>query len=223
MSARILIVEDEPELAALLRDYLAAAGFQVHIIDNGLEVAPWFREQGADLVILDLMLPGKDGLEIFRELREIADVPVVMATAKVEEIDRLLGLELGADDYICKPYSIREVVARVKMVLRRTQLTQSTETPWLEINESAYQVKIDGVDAQLTAVEFMFFQLLYQRPGCIFSRSQIMDYIYSDNRVVSERTVDSHVKKVRKKLQTIAPDRELIHSIYGVGYKLELG
>ena len=142
-----------------------------------------------------------------------------MVTAKVDEIDRLLGLELGADDYICKPYSPREVVARVKAVLRRTIApVQSNEG--LHLNEDRYQLRLNKKTLDLTAVEFQLFKPLYKDPGRIFNRQQLMDCMYDDNRIVSDRTIDSHIKKLRKKLGELSPDKELIQSVYGVGYRL---
>ncbi len=217
----ILIVEDDPDLSSLLIDYLQAASFATHSIDDGAAVTGWVKQNGPDLILLDLMLPNRDGLEICKEIRTFSNVPIIMVTARVEEIDRLLGLELGADDYVCKPYSPREVVARVKTVLRR--MTPAVDlTEGVTVNEPACQVKVNGKDAGLTAVEFRLFSLLYSEPARIFSRDQIMEQIYKDYRIVSDRTIDSHVKKVRKKLLMISPNRELIHSVYGVGYKFEI-
>jgi two-component system response regulator BaeR len=220
MSGRILIVEDEPKLAALLSDYLQQAGFEASRLDNGLEVAPRVREQTPDLILLDLMLPGKDGLEVCKEIRSFSAVPIVMVTARVEEIDRLLGLELGADDYICKPFSPREVVARVKAVLRRAGAA-TLQAEGLVLDESRYLATLHGHDLDLTAVEFKLLHFLSANPGRIYSRTQLMDRIYSDQRTVGDRTIDSHIKKLRKKLAATAPGEELIHSVYGVGYKFE--
>ena len=220
MSGKILIVEDEPKLAALLSDYLQQAGFEAIRLDNGLEVVPWVREQTPDLVLLDLMLPGKDGLEVCKEIRSFSAVPIVMVTARVEEIDRLLGLELGADDYICKPFSPREVVARVKAVLRRAGAA-TLQAEGLVLDESRYLATLHGHDLDLTAVEFKLLHFLTANPGRIYSRTQLMDRIYPDQRTVGDRTIDSHIKKLRKKIAAAAPGEELIHSVYGVGYKFE--
>lgn len=220
MSGHILIVEDEPKLADLLRDYLHQAGFTTGHLDNGLAVVPWVRSSVADLIVLDLMLPGRDGLDICKEIRSFSAVPIIMVTARVEEIDRLLGLELGADDYICKPYSPREVVARVKAVLRR--LTPATAAQdGLQLDASRYRATLQGTDLDLTAVEFNLLRFLASQPGRIYSRNQLMDQIYSDQRTVEDRTIDSHIKKLRKKIAVVAPQAELIHSVYGVGYKYE--
>lgn len=172
-------------------------------------------------MILDLMLPGKDGMQICREIRAFSSTPIIMVTARVEEVDRLLGLELGADDYVCKPFSPREVVARVKAVLRRGQQPKNLQVQSVELDEAGYRATVRGCPLELTAVEFQLLLNLVSSPGQIFSRSQLMDKIYHDRRVVNDRTVDSHVKKLRQKIAAVAPERELIHTVYGVGYRYE--
>ncbi|CAM3192225.1 response regulator [Moritella viscosa] len=222
LAKKILMVEDEPSLAIVLCEYLAQAGFQTHIIDNGLEVIDWVKQESPDLLILDLMLPNRDGLDIYRELRTFSQVPVVMATARVDEIDRLLGLELGADDYICKPYSPREVVARIKNVLRRTVEAAAPQQNGLVINDKQMKVAFNEQELTLTPAEFRLLSFFNQHPGQVFNRDQIMQKIYADNRLVTDRTIDSHIKNLRKKLQDANPDGEYIKSIYGVGYKFTL-
>lgn len=224
----VLIVEDEPKLAALLADYLKAAGYRSDICADGREVAARARQLAPALVLLDLMLPGKDGLEVCRELRSFSDVPIVMVTARVEEIDRLLGLELGADDYICKPFSPREVVARVRAILRRGRLdaipdaaTTDDLAKVLRIDEARYTAEFRGQSLQLTPVEFRLLKTLADAPGRVFSRDQLLDKLYTDHRIVTDRTVDSHIKNLRRKLDAASPEQELIRSIYGVGYKLD--
>jgi two-component system response regulator BaeR len=214
--SRILIVEDEPKLAALESDYLNSQGYETHCIADGLEVAPWVRANSPDLILLDLMLPGRDGLEVCRELRTFTDTPIVMVTAKVEEIDRLVGLELGADDYVCKPFSIRELVARVRAILRRRR----TAASGLLLGEQG--ATLDGKALDLTPVEFRLLRALASSPGRIFPRERLLERLYEDHRVVTDRTVDAHVKNLRRKLEEVRPGEELVRSIYGVGYKLEL-
>lgn len=218
-SARILVVEDEPKLAALLRDYLCAAGHEVQCLGDGLAVLPAVRAAMPDLILLDLMLPGRDGLEICRELRTFSDVPVMMITARVEEIDRLLGLDLGADDYICKPFSPREVVARARAILRRRPRPEGEAG--LHLDEQTWKARFNQVELDLTPVEFRLLKTLNEHPGRVFSRDQLIDRLYSDHRVVTDRTVDSHVKNLRRKLEQAAPGQDPIQSIYGVGYKLQ--
>ncbi|QTR48088.1 response regulator [Thiothrix litoralis] len=225
---QILIVEDEPKIADLLQKYLQNANYQTHWLNTGLGVGEWVRKEHPQLILLDLMLPGKDGLEVCKDIRQFSPVPIIMLTARVEEIDRLLGLELGADDYICKPFSPREVVARVKAVLRRLQAFTAHEsegvtlsTSLLELDRDRLLVKAGQGEITLTLVEFELLATLRQHPGRIFGRDQLMTKVYNDNRIVSDRTIDSHIKKLRKKLAEILPDQELIHSVYSVGYKFE--
>jgi two-component system, OmpR family, response regulator BaeR len=215
----ILIVEDEPKLAALEADYLKSAGFEAHVIADGREVVPWVKSHGPDLILLDLMLPGRDGLEICRELRSFTDVPIVMVTAKVEEIDRLIGLDLGADDYVCKPFSVRELVARVRAILRRPRAAPPSG---LVLDEERHRAELDGRALDLTPVEFRLLRALASAPGRVFPRERLLERLYDDHRVVTDRTVDAHVKNLRRKLEDVRPGDELVRSIYGVGYKLEL-
>jgi two-component system response regulator BaeR len=223
---QVLIVEDEPKIADLLQKYLQNANFRTHCIKDGLQVVDWVQQEKPNLILLDVMLPGKDGLEICKDIRRFSAVPIIMLTARVEEIDRLLGLELGADDYICKPFSPREVVARIKAVLRRTQLNPASETETpplnrLELDRNRLIVRYQEQETVLTLVEFELLDILQQQPGRIFGRNHLMEKVYPDNRIVSDRTIDSHIKKLRKKLAEIAPEQELIHSVYSVGYKFE--
>ncbi len=221
MEQTILIVEDEKRLADLHRDYLRQAGFHTKWIDDGAEVVEAVRKETPDLIVLDLMLPNKDGNDICKEIRAFSGVPIIMVTARVEEIDRLLGLEFGADDYICKPFSPREVVARVKAVLRRgSQMVGAGAL--LELDEDRYLATVKGEKLDLTAVEFQLLFILAGRPGQIYSRDQLMERIYNDERIVCDRTIDSHVKKLRKKIAAVAPGLELIQSVYSVGYKYEI-
>ncbi len=217
--SRILIVEDEQKLAELLKDYLTQSGFNITVLNNGLDVVPHVRENKPDLILLDLMLPGRNGTDICKEIRTFSNVPIIMVTALVEEIDRLLGLELGADDYVCKPFSPREVVARVKAVLRRSGGETTIQAQGLILDETRYQATLHGTNLVLTAVEFKLLAFLAANPGRIYSRDQLMEKIYADQRIVSDRTIDSHIKKLRKKLAAVSPDEELVGSVYGVGYK----
>ncbi len=220
MTAPILIVEDEVALAVVASQYLQREGYATVMIHDGDQAMEWLRTHQPLLVVLDRMLPGTDGLTLCRELRKTSDVPIIITTARVEEIDRLLGLELGADDYLCKPYSPRELVARVKAILRRTH-PQSHGTH-LQLDEGSNRVRLGSHAAELTAVEMRLLQVLMQNPGRIYSRDQLMDTIYPDQRLVSDRTVDSHIKNLRKKLSLLDAQREFVRSVYGAGYKFEL-
>ncbi len=226
MSQRILIVEDEVKLAELLRDYLVRDGFAVEILLEGTDAVEIILARKPALVLLDLMLPGMGGLEICKQVRKTSEVPIIMVTARVEEVDRLIGLELGADDYVCKPFSLREVVARVKTVLRRTQTPVSTHVTGnltsyrgLTLDLGRLTCTFEGERIELTPVEFRLLQAMLEHPGFVFTRDRLMSRCYEDQRVVSDRTIDSHVKNLRRKLG--GGTEELIHSIYGVGYKLE--
>lgn len=217
----ILIVEDEPSLADLLKDYLQQSDYLTQIVPDGLQVIQTVKLCNPALILLDIMLPGKDGITICREIREFSAVPIIIVTARVEEIDRLLGLELGADDYICKPFSPRELVARVKAVLRRSATDHIDPPTGLKLDEKRLKAELQGSDLDLTVVEFQLLKILSSEPGRIYSREQLMDRIYDDHRIVSDRTIDSHIKKLRKKIASVASNEELIHSVYGAGYKFE--
>lgn len=219
LEQHILIVEDEPKIAALLQDYLrSVGGYHSSVLDRGDVVLEHFRKQPPDLVLLDLMLPGLDGIEVCKQIRAESQVPIVMVTARVEEIDRLLGLELGADDYICKPFSPREVVARVKAVLRRSGA--SAKAPGgLAVDEEKIIARYNGRRINLTPVEFALLSSLSAQEGRVFSRDQLMNEMYSDYRVVSDRAVDTHIKNLRKKLSEASGGSEMIESVYGLGYR----
>ncbi|MCF6436277.1 MULTISPECIES: response regulator [Pseudoalteromonas] len=221
----ILIVEDEPKLADILAKYLAQEEFTSHCVLDGALAEEAFKQQQPALILLDLMLPNVDGIEICKRIRAYSNVPIVMITARVEEVDRLLGLEIGADDYICKPYSPKEVVARVKAILRRVALNQKGQISELEsklkLDEETLFASFLSAKVALTHVEFMLLKAMYGHPSRIYSRDALMDQIYEDSHIVSDRTIDSHIKKIRKKLHSIAPEHEFIHSIYGAGYKFE--
>lgn len=222
---KILVVEDEQKLANVVQKYLQNAGYSTHHFDKGTGVVDWVKQNNPDAVLLDLIIPEVDGISLCREIRKFSEVPIIMVTAQVDEVDRVLGLEIGADDYICKPFSLRELVARVRAILRfervRSQGADYTDDI-LSIDENKMQCVVDGNVVDLTAVEFSLLSLLAKSPGRVYSRAQLIDQVYPDYRVVNERTMDSHIKKLRKRLRDAAGDVELIHSIYGVGYKLEL-
>jgi two-component system response regulator BaeR len=227
-AATVLVAEDEDVIAGVLVDYLRQAGYDTHRLARGDEVEPWLASRHADVLLLDLMLPGKNGLDICRAL-SFGPPPaggrpaILMVTARVEEIDRLLGLELGADDYICKPFSPRDVVARVKAVLRRRAPPAPGAGPstGLVIDLPTGRALLDGHDLGLTAVELQLLDTLAAHPGRIYSRDGLMDAMYRDERIVADRTVDSHVKKLRRKLEAVRPGVDMIVSVYGLGYKLE--
>ncbi len=225
MNQQIMIVEDEEPLAEVLSSYLEREGYDVLMETNGARALERAEARTPDLIVLDLMLPGLDGLEVCRRLRQSSAVPIIMTTAKVEEIDRLLGLELGADDYVCKPYSPREVVARVKSVLRRAQAAQSEDASGdpdgLHLDTEAYRAWVGKQPLDLTPTEFRLLSVLSGRPGRVFSRAQILQLAYADEHDVYDRVIDSHVKNLRRKLTSAGLDQSVIRSVYGVGYSFD--
>ncbi len=222
----ILLVEDEKNIADILIDYLRQSGFKTNHIANGSEVVSAIKKEPPDMVLLDLMLPGKDGLEVCRDIRTFSMVPIIIVTARVEEIDRLLGLELGADDYICKPFSPREVVARVKAMMRRARLGPQVESKslpqLLQIDEAQARVTANGQRLELTPTEFRLLKLMAGNPGRVYSRGHLLDLCYQQEQQIYDRVIDSHIKNLRKKLSKALAGQEVIHSVYGVGYRFEL-
>jgi two-component system response regulator BaeR len=230
-----LIVEDEIKIAQVLADFLHADGFTTHILGDGAAVIDYVKAHHLSFILLDIMLPNKDGLTLCKEIRQFSEVPILMLTARVDEIDRLMGLGFGADDYVCKPFSVREVVARVRAVLKRIdnqtieQINTQENTPFSEtvnykmifLNEHKFECVVQAVKIILTPVEFRLLQSLMTKPGHVFSRETLMNSCYEDSRIVSYRTIDSHMKNLRSKIAVQLPSATLIHTIYGVGYKLE--
>jgi two-component system, OmpR family, response regulator BaeR len=225
MSGRIVIVEDEPELAALVADYARAAGYTADVFGDGAAALDAVRRDPPALVVLDLMLPGLDGLSLCRALRAdanpaLVDLPVVMVTARVEEIDRLLGLDAGADDYLCKPFSPRELVARIKAILRRA----GRPAPAVAVDTLARRIAVHGKALDLTPTEYGILAALARRPGQVFSRAQLLDLAREGNASldVTDRAIDTHVKNLRRKLDAALPGVDAIRSIYGLGYRFDL-
>jgi two-component system response regulator BaeR len=219
MSQDIYIVEDEPELAALVADYARAAGHAPTVFGDGAQALAAIRGRAPALVVLDLMLPGLDGLSVCRAVRAFSAVPIVMVTARVEEVDRLLGLETGADDYVCKPFSPRELMARIKAILRRAGAPAGEP---LQVIEAARRIAIYGKALELTPTEFAILAAMARRRGQVFSRAQLLDAARSDNADVLDRAIDSHIKNLRRKIDAAAPGLDAIHSIYGLGYRFDL-
>lgn len=218
----VMIVEDEPKITQILVEYLELEGFECETLSDGSKAVERIESAKPDFVILDLMLPGKDGLSICREVRQRSDVPILILTARGDELDRLRGLELGADDYVCKPFSPREVVSRVKTIMRRARGASAPNLPThthqgVAIYADRYVCTVHEIPVDLTPVEFRMLSTLIAAPTRVFSREQLMNASYDDYRVVSDRTIDSHIKNVRRKLSEHT-DEPLIRSVYGVGY-----
>lgn len=220
MSTSIMIVEDEAELASVVADYARAAGYIPSVFGDGAQALEAIRRAPPALVVLDLMLPGLDGLSLCRAVRAFSEVPIVMVTARVEEVDRLLGLETGADDYLCKPFSPRELMARIKAILRRAG--SSTAAPVLALDEAARSIALHGQALDLTPSEYAILAALTRRPGQVLSRAQLLDAARADNLDATDRAIDSHVKNLRRKIEAVAPGLEPIRSIYGHGYRCDL-
>ena len=221
-SRHILIVEDEEKIASLLCDYLKEAGFRTSIQSDGDGVMSQIKREMFDLILLDIMLPGKNGMELCREIRQFSNIPIIMITARVEEIDRLLGLELGADDYICKPFSPREVVARVKAIFRRVHakaLENNLVIGSISLNRNAHQVLIDKQELNLTPNEFGLLDVMMGQPNRVFSRNELINRIQGYDFEGYDRTIDTHIKNLRKKIAQRLPGQEIISTVYGVGYK----
>jgi two-component system response regulator BaeR len=221
-SKQILVVEDEEKIRRLLCDYLQASGFRTSTQANGDRVISQVKKDMPDLILLDIMLPGTDGMELCREIRKFSDVPVIMITARVEEIDRLLGLELGADDYICKPFSPREVVARVKAVFRRVHAkprTHNLVVGSISLDDKTHQVMVDKQVLNLTPNEFGLLKIMMSQPNRVFSRNELINRVQGYDFEGYDRTIDTHIKNLRKKIAQKRPGQEIIGTVYGVGYK----
>ena len=223
MKKSILIVEDEKKLANILLEYLNKDGFHTKHIASGSKVIPWVKKNNPDLILLDLMLPEMNGKKICQEIRNFSSLPIIMVTAMVEEIDRLIGLELGADDYICKPFSPKEVIARVKAVLRRSDpdYIKESQSSGFQVNPDHYSITLSGKKLELTPVEFRLMSMFIEYPNRVYNRDQILNKVFDDGRIVLDRTVDTHIKNLRQKLKAVNPKSDYIRSIYGIGYSFE--
>jgi two-component system alkaline phosphatase synthesis response regulator PhoP len=220
----ILLVDDEPKIAALARDYLEHAGFAVIVAGDGPGAVMLARSRRPDLVVLDLGLPGLDGLDVARTIRRDSDVPIVMLTARTDEADRIAGLELGADDYVTKPFSPRELVARVRAILRRTELaTALADAPIrildVELDPARLRASIAGRPVDLTPTEFILLATLARQPGRVFTRSQLLDAIHGLAFEAYERAIDGHVKNLRRKLEPDPAHPRYLQTVHGVGYR----
>ncbi len=226
--AKILIVEDEANIAEVLIAYCHSNGFSPHHLSSGASVIDYIKANPVDLMLLDLMLPDVDGFEICKQLRLFSQLPVIMVTAKNEEIDKLFGLEFGADDYICKPFSPREVIARIKAVLRRFDNNVTAQSNGDIIEQSGFKMELDNYKASfqeqfldLTPIEFKILALLLKNVERVYSRDEIMNQVYLDTSDVSDRNIDTHIKNIRKKIHSLSKNSNPICSVYGIGYKCE--
>jgi two-component system, OmpR family, alkaline phosphatase synthesis response regulator PhoP len=221
--ATILVVDDEPKITRLVRDYLESAGFGVVTAADGREALMRARTERPDLVVLDLGLPGLDGLDVTRQLRRDGEVPIIMLTARDDETDRIIGLELGADDYVTKPFSPRELVARIRAVLRRHERSGTPDVlraGALTLDMGRMRLEVDGRAVELTATEFALLAAMARQPGRVFTRSQLLDAIHGVAFESYERAIDAHVKNIRRKIETEPHDPRHLLTVYGVGYRL---
>jgi len=225
MSARILVVDDEVQIVRVLRGYLERAGFSVLTAYDGPEALRLARQEHPNLVVLDLMLPGMDGLDVCRALRKESDMPIIMLTARVEETDKLIGLELGADDYVTKPFSPREVVARVRAILRRVESTETVRDEVLTVgdlrlNTATRLLQVAEREVELTPSEFEILRALMKAPGRVYSRAQLLEAAQGIAYEGYERTIDTHIKNLRRKIESTPGSPEYLLTVHGVGYKL---
>lgn len=219
----ILIVEDDERIAGVLKSYFENADFRVMVLNTGNTVVANIQTSPPDLILLDIMLPDKDGMTICREIRSFSNVPIIMVTARVEDFDRLLGLELGADDYICKPFIPREVVARVKAVLRRVHPEHEENKLVLGLlimDEKRHRVTIGGSEVNLTPIEYQLLKIMISAPDRVFTRNDFISRIQGYNYDGYDRTIDNHIKNLRKKINEYLDGHEMIHTVFGVGYKI---
>lgn len=217
----VLVVEDDPKIAQLLVDYLTLEGYAARPVGDGITALRLVERERFDALLLDVMLPGLDGIALCRAVRRLSPVPILMVTARVEEVDRLLGLDTGADDYVCKPFSAREVVARVRAQIRRAEgRVGAGQPPWV-VDDAGQRIAWRGHWLPLTPVEVRLLRVFVSRPGRVFARAQLLDVLRADDRDVSDRAIDSHVKNLRRKIGAVDPDGEYIASVYGVGYRFD--
>ena len=229
VKGKILVVDDEPKIVSLVRSYLEREGYQVAEAADGRLALEAFKRETPDLIVLDIMLPGIDGLEVCRQLRRTSDVPIIMLTARGEDVDKLVGLELGADDYMTKPFSPRELVARIRAVLRRArpapaQVTPASRLKWhdLVLDEERFEATCHGQHLALTPAEFHILAAMARSPGRVFSRAQLLDSALGETYEGYERTIDVHIKNLRHKLSAVAGAQACnIATVHGIGYKLQ--
>jgi two-component system, OmpR family, alkaline phosphatase synthesis response regulator PhoP len=219
----VLVVEDEIEIARIVRDYLRNAGFEVIVVGDGGSAVASVRSAKPDLLVLDLGLPGRDGLDVAREIRRWSDTPIVMLTARGDETDRIVGLELGADDYVVKPFSPKELVARVRAVLRRSRATargdEIVRAGDVEIDTGKMRVSVGGASVELTPTEFQLLATLAREPGRVFTRSQLLDAVHGVAIESYERAIDAHVKNLRRKIEPTPGNPRYVVTVHGVGYR----
>ena len=216
---KVLVVEDEREIAAQLAKYIVREGYQPVILNSGETVIETVKQELPDIIILDVMLPVKDGVRCCKEIREFSEIPIIMLTAKKGESDRILGLQAGVDDYVCKPFSAKELMLRVNVILKRSGIANKRVIEGLQLDKYGYLLRIDNKEVKLTNLEFSLLNLLMQKSGRIYSRSQIIELAYKNDRGISDRAIDSHIKNIRKKIRSLGIEANMIETIYGAGFR----
>jgi len=217
MKEKILIVEDDVDISQDLQDFLEHFEFDTQVVDDGNQVISAVKRFEPNIVILDLMLPGKDGIECCKEIRKFSNVPVLMLTAKVEQIDKLTGLEVGADDYVCKPFDVMELTLRIKAIIKRTKEYIHFSTFYVNLEKR--EVRFCDQEVHLSALEFSLFELLHSSPERVFSREHIIELAYPHCKDITDRTIDSHIKNIRKKFKKLGLSLPVIETAYGIGYR----
>jgi two-component system OmpR family response regulator len=224
MSARVLLVDDDPSLREVVRYALTRAGFDVTEASDGQQALDRFRARQVDLIVLDVLMPEMDGIAVCRELRRTSNVPIVFLSSRAEEVDRILGLEMGGDDYVTKPFSPRELVSRVKAVLRRTQPAEEpgavVEAAGVRLDTEAYRAFFGSAEVALTVTEFRILEVLVRRPGRVYQRDELVERAYPGPHHVSDRTLDSHVRRIRQKLREAGAEVDPIETVHGLGFRL---
>ncbi len=216
---KVLVVEDERMIAAQVAKYLVREGYQPIILNSGEQVIATVKQELPDIIILDVMLPVKDGIQCCKEIREFSEIPIIMLTAKKGEDDRVLGLQAGVDDYVCKPFSAKELMLRIKAILKRSGIVNNIDVAGLRLDKNGYLLRFNDKEAKLTNLEFSLLSLLMQKSGRIYSREQIIELAYQNDRDISDRAIDSHIKNIRKKARTLGIENNLIETIYGAGFR----
>ena len=219
--SRVLVVEDDRKISELLLNYLRAEGYDATPVYDVRDAVQQIAHRTPDVVVLDWMLPGLDGIGVCKAVRAFSDVPILMLTARVDELDRLLGLDTGADDYVCKPFAPRELVARVRAQLRRAEGRVKTSPRAWVVDDASFRISWLGQWLPLTRIEFLMFRTLLARPGRVFSRDQLLASVHDSQRDINDRAIDGHIKNLRRKVQAIEPGTDCIASVYGVGYRFD--
>jgi len=216
---KVLIVEDEREIAAQVAKYITREKYKPIVLNSGEKVIETVKNELPDIILLDVMLPVKDGVTCCKEIRAFSDTPIIMLTARKTESDRILGLQAGVDDYVCKPFSAKELMLRIQAVLKRSGVVQDVVSTGLQLDKNGYLLKYNKQEIKLTHLEFSLLNLLSKKPGRIYSRAQIIELAYNNDRDISDRAIDSHIKNIRKKLRLINIDKNVIETTYGAGFR----